>query len=221
MARSETVDIALTLPTRNVSHVARMIELKLEALAATEDAGFGFEAIGLAVTRAETMPAQQTELISRRRHQRCRQRGALRGLDRYAAPTSRTAKRAAASNRSPATFPSAPKPRCRSAVKLPHIGRNRSKKPAPLLLLSCAEPTEEVMALIPDGPPRRFRWRGVTYEVAGSQGPERIGAEWWRQSAPNPSAHSRVSERNSLTRDYYLVEDADGPSLLALSRRPL
>ena len=51
-----TVDIALTLPTRNVSHVARMIELKLEAQAATEDAGFGFEAIGLAVTRAETIP---------------------------------------------------------------------------------------------------------------------------------------------------------------------
>ena len=37
------------------------------------------------------------------------------------------------------------------------------------------------MAVIPDGPPRRFRWRGVIYEVAGSQGPERIGAEWWRK----------------------------------------
>ena len=28
--------------------------IKLEALAATQDAGFGFEAVGLAVTRAET-----------------------------------------------------------------------------------------------------------------------------------------------------------------------
>ena len=58
----ETIDIGLTLPTRNVAHVARLIDLKLEALAATDDAGFGFEAIGLAVTRAETMPARQTEL---------------------------------------------------------------------------------------------------------------------------------------------------------------
>ena len=70
-----------------------------------------------------------------------------------------------------------------------------------MLLLPRAEPTE-VMALIPDGPPRRFRWRGVTYEVAGAQGPERIAAEWWRQSnghhSPGP------------TRDYYLVEDSGG-----------
>ena len=58
----ETIDIGLTAPTRSVAHVARLIELKLEALAAMEDAGFGFEAIGLAVTRAEPMPARQTEL---------------------------------------------------------------------------------------------------------------------------------------------------------------
>ena len=58
----ETVDIGLTLPTRNVSHVARLIDLKLEALAATQDAGFGFEAIGLAVTRAEPMPRGRTNL---------------------------------------------------------------------------------------------------------------------------------------------------------------
>ena len=60
----ETIDIGLTLPTRNVAHVARLIELKLEALAETGDAGFGFEAVGLAVTRAEPMPARQTEFTS-------------------------------------------------------------------------------------------------------------------------------------------------------------
>ena len=60
----ETVDIGLTLPTRDVSHVARLIDLKLEAVAATQDAGFGFEAVGLAVTRAEPIPTRQTELIA-------------------------------------------------------------------------------------------------------------------------------------------------------------
>src|SRR6266851_3573952 len=39
----ETIDIGLTLPTRDVAHVARLIALKLEALAAACDAGFGFE----------------------------------------------------------------------------------------------------------------------------------------------------------------------------------
>ena len=75
------------------------------------------------------------------------------------------------------------------------------QKPRPLLLLPRAEPAE-VTALVPDGPPRRFRWRGVTYEVAGSEGPERIGAEWWRQHDGHRSPEP--------TRDYYLVEDAAG-----------
>jgi protein ImuB len=90
----------------------------------------------------------------------------------------------------------------------------------PLLLLPRAEPTE-VTALVPDGPPRRFCWRGVTYEVAGAQGPERIASEWWLLRTLNPSAHSRDGEdpilngakaerQQALTRDYYLVEDADG-----------
>src|SRR5262249_24428993 len=58
---AETIDIGLTAPTRSVPHVARLIDLKLEALAAAHDGGFGFEAIGLAVTRAEPMPARQSE----------------------------------------------------------------------------------------------------------------------------------------------------------------
>src|SRR6185437_10183223 len=44
----ETIDIALTLPSRDVAHIVRLIDLKLETLAAAEDAGFGFEAVGLA-----------------------------------------------------------------------------------------------------------------------------------------------------------------------------
>ena len=75
----------------------------------------------------------------------------------------------------------------------------------PLLMLPKAEPAE-VTALVPEGPPRRFCWRGATYDVAGVQGPERIGAEWWRERL-----HVCASERQSaLTRDYFLVEDAGG-----------
>jgi len=66
------------------------------------------------------------------------------------------------------------------------------------------------MALVPEGPPRRFRWRGVTYEVEHSQGPERIASEWWRTPPPYPSPHAREGKGRGLTRDYYLVEDAGG-----------
>jgi protein ImuB len=222
----ETVDIGLTLPTRDVSHVARLIDLKLEAVAATQDAGFGFEAIGLGVTRAEPT-ARQNEFTSfgedtdeADRTERCavlvdklRQRLGPQSVRRFTAVASHIPERA--------------------EVLLPVTGEASASWPQPelqqtrpLLLLPHAEPTE-VTALVPDGPPRRFRWRGVTYEVAGSQGPERIAHEWWRQGnltarsrtggnpvpdeEEKPGSRLRGDEReHALTRDYYLVEDADG-----------
>ena len=50
--------------------------------------------------------------------------------------------------------------------------------------------------MVPDGPPRLFRWRGRAYRVARASGPERIEDEWWREDRP--------------TRDYYRVEDETG-----------
>jgi protein ImuB len=201
----ETIDIALTLPTRDVAHIARLIDLKLEKLAAAEDAGFGFEAVGLAVTRPETIAARQDELIAEDAgapdSERCavlvdtlRQRLGPRSVRSFEPVASHSPERAEVlrpvAAEAPASWPE-PEP-----------------KPRPLLLLPRAEPTE-VLALIPDGPPRRFRWRGVTYEVTGSEGPERIGAEWWRLDTP--TAHSHASERqHAPTRDYYLVEDSGG-----------
>jgi len=81
----------------------------------------------------------------------------------------------------------------------------KSEQTRPLLLLPRAEPAK-VTALVPDGPPRRFFWRGVTHEIKGAQGPERIGAEWWR----HPLAPAEEGSESVPTRDYYLVEDHDG-----------
>jgi len=79
---------------------------------------------------------------------------------------------------------------------MPEEAWGEGKAPRPLLMLPCPE-AAEVVALIPEGPPRQFRWRGVLYQVAEAQGPERITPEWWR----------RTAER---TRDYYVVEDTGG-----------
>jgi protein ImuB len=79
----------------------------------------------------------------------------------------------------------------------------------PLLLLPQAEPTE-VTALIPEGPPRRFRWRGVTYDITGAQGPERIADEWWHALPPYSPPQAGEEKGGGLTRDYYLVEDGEG-----------
>jgi protein ImuB len=197
----EAVDIALTLPTRDADHVARLIALKLEALAAMRDAGFGFEAVGLAVTRAERMTARQTEFTTvaedSDRAERCaalidalRQRLGPASVRRFEPVASHIPEQA--EFLSPATGETTTWPAAEGKAR-------------PLLMLPQAEPAE-VTALVPEGPPRRFCWRGVTYDLAGAQGPERIGPEWWR--AP---AHVCASGRQgALTRDYFLVEDAGG-----------
>jgi protein ImuB len=239
----ETIDIALTLPTRDVCHVARLIDLKLEALAATEDAGFGFEAIGLAVTRAEPMPARQMTL-NVDRHPEVRAKRASKD-DGTQIGYSRSGhenifeigKEPISIGASATSFeghlrwpPQDEDERCAALIDklcqrlgpqsvrrfeavesyIPERaealalvdGEARAwpaleEKSRPLLLLPRAEPTE-VTALVPDGPPRRFSWRGVTHDVIGAQGPERIAGEWWLHRMPGP------------TRDYYVVEDADG-----------
>jgi protein ImuB len=232
----ETIDIGLTSPTRSLPHVSRLIDLKLEALAAMYDDGFGFEAIGLAVTRAESMPGRQTELNVSAVHsppQDDAERGAalidaLRqrlGLDRVrqfeAVPRHipECAETLTEINGERSQFPPPGRGRVRMGVSCrqddpspdrltrsdpPLSGEGNwsiEEKTRPLLLLPQAEPTE-VTALIPDGPPRRFRWRGMTYDITGAQGPERIADEWWR--APYPS------QARAPTRDYYLVEDGEG-----------
>ncbi|MDD3446228.1 MAG: DNA polymerase Y family protein [Zavarzinia sp.] len=57
----------------------------------------------------------------------------------------------------------------------------------------------EALAEVPDGPPRRIRWRGLWHEVARAEGPERIAPEWWR-----------AGQADMPTRDYFRVETAAG-----------
>ena len=192
----EAIDIALTLPTRSVDHVARLIDLKLEALAAANEAGFGFETIGLAITQAEPMPAQQTEFTPAGedddRTERCaalidalRQRLGPQSVRRFEPVASHIPER---------------------AEILPPLNGEASawpamEQPRPLLLLPRAEPAK-VTALVPDGPPRRFYWRGVTHEVKGAQGPERIAGEWWRAPPPHPpplAGEGKEGARRAIT----------------------
>ena len=197
----DAIDIGLTSPTRSVPHVARLIDLKLEALAAMRDGGFGFEAIGLAVTRAESMPGRQIELNISAVHSPPQDDGepgaALIDALRHRLGPDRVRQ-----------FEAIPRhlPECAETLtefnsEPPRNWPTEEEQTRPLLLLPQAEPTE-VTALIPEGPPRRFRWRGVTYDITGAQGPERIADEWWH--APYPS------QEEARTRDYYLVEDGEG-----------
>ena len=188
------LDIGFTVPTRSPVHVARLVALKLERLTEAIDAGFGFEALSLAATVAERLQPRQTELASgddsadRAEHcaaliDKLKQRlgpRSVRRLERIESHLPERAERPCAATAEDVAWPA------------PAAARLR-----PVLLLSRAEPAE-VIALLPEGPPRRFRWRGTNHDVVRLQGPERIAREWWRDGAEEP------------TRDYYLAEDERG-----------
>jgi len=71
----------------------------------------------------------------------------------------------------------------------------RTDKPRPTELLKKPEPVE-VMALIPDNPPKFFIYKGRKHNVVKADGPERIEREWWLDKGEH--------------RDYYQVEDERG-----------
>jgi protein ImuB len=206
-----TLDIGLALPSRDPAHVTRLIALKLERID-TLDAGFGFEAVSLCVTQAEPLQQRQGELTAGAdpiddRRERCaalidglRQRLGAANVRRLKPLASHLPEAAETFRDEAATLPDA-SPRRISLRQTPSNSSPWPKadpsRPRPLLMLRRAEPAE-VTALVPEGPPRRFRWRGVTHGVALAQGPERIAGEWWRRHEPQP------------TRDYYLVENEIG-----------
>ena len=88
----------------------------------------------------------------------------------------------------------------RSAVNAVSVSQKRTAewrmdKPRPTELLKRPDPIE-VMALIPDHPPKFFIYKGVQHLVVKADGPERIEREWWLDEGEH--------------RDYYQVEDDKG-----------
>jgi len=63
----------------------------------------------------------------------------------------------------------------------------------------------EVMSLVPDGPPVKFRWAGADYQVKRAAGPERIETGWWRGA--------------DVRRDYYIVTTQLGTRFWLFRRR--
>ena len=70
--------------------------------------------------------------------------------------------------------------------------------PRPVRLLERPEPVE-ALAMMPDHPPKAFTWRRMRHRVLHADGPERITGEWWVRSG-----------ELAAIRDYWIVEDQDG-----------
>jgi protein ImuB len=179
--------------TNDPEHIAKLFSLKLSRLAQDYDAGFGYEAARLDVLKAETITHEQSDIDSDKKsretnlHHFVDRLGSRLGVEnvlRLHPQESHIPERAVITR--PASYH-----RDVQWEETPSL-------PRPLMMLPCAEPAD-VMALLPEGPPRQFRWRKVLYTIADAEGPERIRPEWWRKK----SATARE-------RDYYIVEDEEG-----------
>jgi protein ImuB len=182
-------------PLREPKALAKLFMTRLDALADPVDPGFGFDMIRLGVRLHEEANAAQVSLDRESAEaetlanlvDRLTARFGAASVERFVPRDSHMPEHAA--RRVPAVS-------ARQAVAdWPDLPQG---EPAtrPILFLSPPQPVETV-AEVPDGPPFRFRWRRVLHEVAHAEGPERIAPEWWRGT-------------DTLSRDYYRVEDREG-----------
>ncbi|SNS41327.1 protein ImuB [Sphingomonas laterariae] len=187
-------------PTRDPAVVMRLLRERIETLRDPIDPGFGFDMVRLAVPVAEPLAATQLKLEGGAIHEaeiaalvdrlstrlgRGRVRR-FRARDTHIPEQAQLALPAIATATPAAWVPPAP-------------------DEPPLRPIHLFDPPQriEVIAEVPDGPPHRFRWRREAHEVRRYEGPERIGAEWWRRK-------DGAVDQPGLTRDYYRVEDVRG-----------
>ena len=188
----------------SVAHVARLIDLKLERMAGGRCRlrlrGAGPRRHRRRTHGADGRPSLPPSPMAHHDAERCaalldtlRQRLGPQSVRRLEPVASHLPERAEAAASRHASAP------C--------DGRHPAKRGrGPLFLLPRAEPTQ-VPALVPEGPPQRFRWRGVTHGVAHTRG---AGAHRRRMVA---------RRRSAPTARLLPGEDEARPPLLALSRR--
>ena len=188
-------------PTRDPALLIRLFRERIDALADPLDPGFGYDAMRLDVGQTQALGAVQDGLEGGTNPAAC-----LAGLtDRLATRLgpARVRRFAAGNSHIPEcaglTAPA-------NAPPLPFPWEEAETGEPPLRPLHLFDPPHriDVIAEVPDGPPRRFRWRRALRIVVAHEGPERIAAEWWRKKRGHEAGEA------GLTRDYFRVEDSAG-----------
>jgi protein ImuB len=178
----ERIGIGTARATRDGAHLRRLLGMKIETI----EPGFGIEAMRLVAARAEPLAPEQLSgdkpppdlamLVDR-----LAGRLGARRLFRRSAVESDVPERSV----------------CRVGPLA--AAEPWPEWPRPVRLLSPPERIDNVFALLPDHPPRRFVWRGRAHVVRRGDGPERIHGEWWKNGG-----------EAEAVRDYFQVEDEDG-----------
>jgi len=204
----QTLDVAAADALRDPRRISALFRERIAGLRSDIDAGFGFDLVKLAVTRADPFSCAQADLM-----RPARSEDSYRALvDRLGARlgTDRVRRFVGADTHIPErSFATLPVARTGATALQRDLGRMVSAATSPMGTVPVPPLTRplwllrqperiEAMAGVPDDPPQRFRWRRVACEVTRSEGPERIACEWWRDG------------RATRTRDYYRVETCGG-----------
>ena len=182
----QAIAIGTARASRDVAHLLRLLVPKIETI----EPGFGIEAMRLVAGRCEPLGPQSVEtLLTGGRPEpdlaplvdRLAARLGERRLFRLGAVESDVPER--------------------SVRRVGPLAETEAWPgwPRPVRLLSPPERVDNVMAELPDLPPRRFVWRGRTHRVRRADGPERVHGEWWKRSG-----------EADAVRDYFQVEDEEG-----------
>ncbi|MBP8246182.1 MAG: DNA polymerase Y family protein [Phenylobacterium sp.] len=186
------LQVGLALAARDPARIAKLFAPKIETI----DPGFGVEVVTLEAGEVEALSGRQARLDS------LLEAGSAEGLapliDRLTnrLGEDRVWKARPVQSHVPeqSVVPGAPMG--------PSVAGWDPERPRPFRLFRRPEPLEAVTALMPDDPPRQFRWRGQLHRVRRAEGPERIGQEWW--------CGAIEEVRTDHIRDYYRVEDEAG-----------
>ena len=181
----QQIEIGTSAPSRNKGHLFRLFEHKI----ATLEPALGFELFVLEAPKVEAIIEEQAAIWNASSHN---DRKVAELLDRIAIRTCPNA-----ISRYLPTERYWPEQAVKQAMPLweKPVIKWQTDWPRPIHLLAKPEPID-VTAVLPDYPPMLFCYKGKLYNVAKSDGPERIEQEWWLS--------------DGLYRDYYIVEEENG-----------